>query len=720
MLGERMVSAGSSGSFLDNGSYLINTANTPEAYITQLFNDEYVVGLSQRMKGSSFRVDRYNQISVFEHDRSFYLSEENGAHRLFQGEGHNHQVEFHPGYVIGKEDFEDFGVEMKAFVPVTGKREFWKICVTNTDKVSKQLNLFCHFPISMVGPMGGECRLEKERNYVYKYSFPYHVFYEDMEKVKNNYAYTYVLSDIAPASYEGRGQVFKGCDNPLELPVAVQNGSCSNCPGEGKDLAASLHYAIELMPGESKAVTLVLGCSVKKEEIDELAAAFPSFEEELNQVEKLWEARCSAYHIETPYREVNHLFNLWFPMRATYLTRLNRGSAYCPIRNQLQDALGYSMVEPEEALKYALEVLRRQKHNGYIKQWNMVDGSPAQKLCKIEHSDGPIWLILCITEIIQNTGKLEHFLQLEPYSDCDVKESVLEHLRKAALYMDTMVGAHGLCLFLDGDWTDPINGAGRKGKGESVWNSMALIYAIKQLTAIFPDEELTAIANRHAENINKYCWDGKWYIAGFDDDGIPFGKSTDKEARIFLNTQSWAFIAGIVPEENKAILNESIETLRTPFGYLLLAPALTAWNPVWGRVSLKQKGTGENGSVYCHASMFKALGDCMQGNKAEAFRTLFDTLPINGANSPDKNHQLPLFVPNSYFGIEGPNFGKSTRSSGTGTNAWMIWVMLKHILGVQTTVSGISFQNNLPECLQGTKVTVKYRDELYHYQGSAE
>lgn len=51
-------------------------------------------------------------------------------------------------------------------------------------------------------------------------------------------------------------------------------------------------------------------------------------------------------------------------------------------------------------------------------------------------------------------------------------DTVLEHLKQAVRYMYSQVGTHGLCLFLDGDWTDPINGAGRGGKGESVWNSM--------------------------------------------------------------------------------------------------------------------------------------------------------------------------------------------------------------------------------------------------------
>jgi cellobiose phosphorylase len=74
-----------------------------------------------------------------------------------------------------------------------------------------------------------------------------------------------------------------------------------------------------------------------------------------------------------------------------------------------------------------------------------------------------------------------------------------------------------------------------------------------------------------------------------------------------------------------------------------------------------------------------------------------------------------LFVPNSYFSIEGPNFGKSTRKSGSGTNAWMLWVMLKYILGVKATINGITFEDNLPECLKGTKVTVKFRDEFYRF-----
>lgn len=694
---------------------MVNNPCTPIPYQTSLFNDEYVMDLTQRLKGSSYRIKDYNRITVLERDRSFYISEENGCHRLFQGEGSNYGVEYDLGGVTATESYNGFHVEAKTFVPVEGKREFWKLTVTNTGDKSSVFNLFCHFPIFHTGPMQGSCNWNEEENYIYKYAFPYHVFFEEMEKVREDYPYTYVISDCKITSFDGCGHAFTGYDNPFIMPVAVKKGMCSNCPGIGRDLKATAHYRLEVAPGESSSVTMVVGCAIKEEEIKALAAKVPSFEEEYVKVERLWEKRCGEYHIETPYTEINHLFNKWFKKEATFLTRLNRNSNRCPIRNQLQDAMGYSFVEPMEAFEYAMKVLRRQHFNGYSKQWIMADGAPEAGLCKLEHSDGPIWLILCITEIINNIGDKELFYHEEAYADRDVKESVFEHLRKAALYMSTQVGVHGLCLFLDGDWTDPINGAGRGRKGESVWNSEALVYAIRQLTAIFPDEELTAIADKLAENINKYCWDGKWYIAGFNDEGIAFGTSKDKEARLFLNTQTWAFIAGIVPEERKAVLRESIETLKTPFGYLLLDPALTSWDPNWGRVSVKQAGTNENGSVYCHASMFKALGDCMQGEKTKAFETLLSTLPVNAQNPPEKNLQLPIFVPNCYIGLKGANFGKSSARGNTGTNAWMIWVMLKHILGVKTSVEGISFDNSIPSCLEGTKITRKFRGEIYEF-----
>ena len=249
----KKIDVGKYGKFLDGGQYVVTTASTPEAHTTTLFNDEYIMEISQRIKGEGSRIQDYNQITVFEADRSFYISDEKNAYRLFQGEGKSHEVEYDLGHVTGRETFDDYSVEMTTFVPVSGKREFWKVCVTNNSEEERKVNLFCHFPFYVNGPMGGECVWDEQINCVYKYAFPYHVFYHEMEEVKDNFAYGYCLSDTPLTSYEGRGQVFRVSENPFDMPVAVRNGYCTNCPGQGKDLKATLHYALELAPGESKA-----------------------------------------------------------------------------------------------------------------------------------------------------------------------------------------------------------------------------------------------------------------------------------------------------------------------------------------------------------------------------------------------------------------------------------------------------------------------------------
>lgn len=113
--------------------------------------------------------------------------------------------------------------------------------------------------------------------------------------------------------------------------------------------------------------------------------------------------------------------------------------------------------------------------------------------------------------------------------------------------------------------------------------------------------------------------------------------------------------------------------------------------------------------------MFKALGDCISQDTAAAYDAVLRTLPTNPENPTEKNLQLPLFVPNYYFGIENENFGKSSCNYGTGTTAWLIWVMVKHILGIKITVDGISAKGTVPPLLKGTEVEYRLKGKNYKF-----
>lgn len=295
-----------------------------------------------------------------------------------------------------------------------------------------------------------------------------------------------------------------------------------------------------------------------------------------------------------------------------------------------------------------------------------------------------------------------------------------EHLTRAARYMYEHRGSHGLCLMGDGDWTDPINGAGRKGRGESTWSTLALIHCVNLLLenlskGLEPVEIgwLKAIREELVDCVNQNCWAGDRYVAGFDDDGAAFGAPEDGD-RLFLNAQTWAILAGVPNEKRLAKLEETLRRLETPFGPLLLDPPFDGWDARWGRISIKKSGTTENGSVYCHASMFKAYSDAARGDGDALYDTLRRTLPTNPDNPPEVNLQLPTYVPNYYYALKGsPNYGRSSCHSGTGTVGWMLQIILEGLLGVKAKAEGIALAPCLPEGWDNVRCTRRFRDAVY-------
>ena len=362
--------------------------------------------------------------------------------------------------------------------------------------------------------------------------------------------------------------------------------------------------------------------------------------------------------------------------------------------------MGYAFVEPEEAAAYIDTVMRRQQQDGFITQWYMTDGSPKRALCLLNHTDGPIWLILSAAVLIAQLGDIALYDRTAAYIDGG-EGTVQEHLFRAAEYMYHSRGSHGLCLIGDGDWTDPINGPGRGGKGESVWTTMALIYAMMQLaeSGAYSQEQVARLVMMMTElrnRLNEHVWSKDRYVVALDDEGYALGSVEDND-RIFLNTQTWAIMAGVPTPERLSLVRKTIAKLATPLGPLLLDRPFFAWDERWGRISIKKSGTTENGAVYSHATMFKAFSDAVLGDGDALYEALWRTLPTNPDNPPEVSLQVPLYLSNYCYSLQGsPNFGISSGNYGTGTVSWMLLVILEHLAGVRATPQGIVIDPCLP------------------------
>lgn len=663
--------------------YIIETPKTPRHWTNRLFNDEYVLELNQTMQGDSKAFINFNTTDFIKRQRHFYVREiKNGEifcplYTPLKTKLDFFKTEYGLGTHKVMSGYKGIESEIRAFVPVKGFKEYWTVRIKNTTNEEKTLSLFSAYSFEDFSFMGSNAGFDDEKNYIYKTAYPGAASYDETINNDKKLKYVYAYCDKKVDSYETNKYRFYGCEDETEMPKEVKEGALKNTVTQGMEsILAAFENKFVLKPDETFEVNFILGVTVHRDDIEEEIKS--SVEKELQKVEALWKKRCDRFKVKTENSDLDTLVNYWFKKQVTFLSRTNRLDCSSPVRNELQDTMGYAFCEPYEAFEIVKKVMKRQFMSGYIKQWNIHGGAPQRGLATLRHSDAPLWLIICFIEIISYIIKDESLYNtMIGYCDSDKEESVWEHLRRAAYFMSSLeeTGSHGLCLMRDGDWTDPMNGVGRLNRGESVWNSMVLVYCIKEMNKIYYDEELAERAEKLTENINKYCWDGEWYLAAIDDFGRKVGTKEDEEGKIFLNTQTWAIISGVATGERLEKTIKSLDKLKTRCGYKLSDPPFSEWNEKWGKISVKQMGALENGAVYCHGTLFKAFGDLLIGDEKSAMKAILASLPTNPKNPPETNMQLPLYVPNYYFGIENENFGRSSCFYNTGTTSWIMVIL---------------------------------------------
>ena len=713
------------GYFSEGGRcYNITNPLTPSRWVNHLINKKYFTEVDQILQGVSRSINKnYNQSSNTTGMRQFYLHDHKSGssfHLNAIENNPNYLCKFYTNKTVLCNDSDGVKSEVCIYLPTDEQKEMWKVTLTNSTNEEKEVSLYSVTGFFANGTMGGTCIYEN--NTIVNYAFPYHVYYQDKEKAEEEVGYYFLTTDKTPFACDMSQYRFWGNYAQVGMPVAVTSGKCSDIAGEIEDFVGAMQHKFTLAPGQSESVYFAIGCAVKSSEITEYQSGFTAeyAQGKLDESDAFWDGISNTSTIKTDDEVIDALVNHWFKRQSVFLTYSHRGGNTAPMRNDLQDAVGYSLCDPEDAKNYMYDVLKRQHKNGYSKQWVSLDGHKGG-LCLLEHCDAPVWVAICLSILANQSGDPDILNDIIPYED-EGEGTLLEHMIRAIEYVSADVGSHGLCLMHDGDWTDPMNGIGRLGIGESTWTTLAAIYGaqlIAELCEAIGDAEnkakLEAIIERLDKAVNDTCWDEQagYYYGGWHDDGKPFGYTED--GIIVLNSQSWAVLAGVARGERLERVRASIDKISTTFGVYVNYPPFMEWNPRWGRISIKRPGTTENGCVYCHASMFKAAGDAKVGDGEALFDTLYRTAPHNKDNPVQVNRQLPLFVPNYYYSLEGsPNFGRSSNGYGTGTVTWFFMLAIESLLGMRKTVRGIKLNPVLPASWDNVEITRTFKGATYH------
>lgn len=316
------------------------------------------------------------------------------------------------------------------------------------------------------------------------------------------------------------------------------------------------------------------------------------------------------------------------------------------------------------------------------------------------------------------------FLQEEiPYYKSEKTGTVLDHCRRGINFLFTELGSHGLCLWGGGDWNDSLNSAGLQLKGESVWLSEAAVASGKEFAGLLEiigerneADVLRVKIQALTENLLKHAYEQGHFLCGFNDWGEKVGSYENKEARIFLNMQTWAVLAGILDEKAANELMDLVEKeLSCPFGYVLCKPSYSKGDDHIGRVSYMEKGAYENGSVYNHGVAFKIAADCRLGRGDIANKTVRKMLSNNPKNDCLKSGVEPYAVSNMYLGPENKlRSGEAVMGWITGTAGWLFRDIVENIAGVRAGYRGLELSPCLPSAWKEVSARREYRNATYN------
>jgi len=524
----------------------------------------------------------------------------------------------------------------------------------------------------------------------------------------------FIAADTEPVSWDASLEKFIGPKRTITDPMAVTSGTCGNSYASVRMPTGSLHFQMQLEMGEKADVRFLVGACEDLSTIQTFRQKYLSGSlDKCDVFDALAAERTEMMgniQVDTPEDTINNMLNIWGKQQSHYLATWCRWG-YKGYRDIVQMSQGVLYWDKDLARKNLLSALRHQYNDGFaLRGWNPLD--------TLRYVDCGSWLISAITEYLKETSDMAFLDETVPYFD-EGKATVYEHLVKVITRLYSDRGQHGLCLSFFGDWNDSLTGVCKKGKGQSVWMSMAFCRCAILMAELADHigkkddaEKMRQLHKEMADAVNAHAWDGKWYICALDDEARPIGSQKNEQGKIFLNTQSWAQLGQICDGQRwQASLAAVDEFLDSGWGLQLNWPTYTKPEKNVGRLSYMRPGICENGSVYTHGNAFFYLA-FLERQMADRALDLWRSVHPSNPDRPVKNQ--PNVFANGYFGPDNDmNPGQAEHMWTTGSATWLISSTIEYMLGLRRTYDGIIVKPSLPSEWGTVSIVRTFRGTTY-------
>ncbi len=744
------------GYFSDGGrEYVITTPLTPRPWGNVISNGDWGMMVSQTGSGYSWRGNAgQNRITRSFQDlvrdnwgKYFYIRDTqrhsywSAAYKPVMRPASHFSVTHGLGYSIFRQTVEEIASELTIFVAPAAPVEIFRLTLTNRGAESRSLDV-TSYAEWLLGFAPDEHRefhklfietwADEAARAVYArkclWGFP-----DDRGRHNNvDWPYTAFMAVSEPLkSFDCDKESFIGLYRNDDAPDAMLQPMLACRAGRYGDAIAALQVAVSLAPGESRTVVFCLGAAEDgKEDANSLIRRYADIaaaERTLAEVHAFWSRFIDSERVETPDPALDLMTNYWLKYQAISC-RLWGKSAFYQVsagwgfRDQLQDSQIFLVSEPERAKQQLLLHAANQFVEGDVYHWWFtIKGWGPRTNC----SDDLLWLPFILDSYLKETDDYSILDELVPYLNGPAG-SIYEHCRRAIERSFSRFSPRGIPLMGDHDWNDGLSAVGTLLKGESFWVAEFLYMILGSFAPIARmrgderfAEKCDVVRESLKDALNRYGWDGEWYLMATTDDGLLLGsreneEGTLPEGAIFLMPNIWAVMSGMADDGRANTAMDAVTRyLLKDYGALLNFPAFTSPRPDVGYVTRYAPGLRENGGVYTHAATWAVWAYAAAGQPARAYEAYRKICPPNRSGDIDAYKAEPYVTPGNIDGPVSPLYGRGGWTWYTGSAQWLHRVATHWILGIRPQADGLLVDPSIPAEWPGFRVSRRFRGAQY-------
>ena len=681
----------------DGSTFVIDDPETPRHWYNYLFNDEYVTFTSQVGFGEGFAQDDMgNRIKVLS-NRNVFISENGQAHSACGLPMKYGYTDYSCTHTNGSSEicltYRDIASRLRIFVPNSGMCEVWSVTVKNLKDERRTVSVIPFASTDFDGVYKPQGYNLSTGGYSHGLNAVWGKGYTPFYSKKNVPVWIYMSASERADGYDSRRNAFVGPYGTDITPVAMERGAhCLNSDCNSEKLCLALECKVELEPMGEKTVHFTVGAHLGK---DAVPPTDRWVNAEYTAMKDKYAEDLSGVSIKSPMPHFDELINGWMKYAADMGSRWAR-VRHNGYRDMTSDTECLAAVNPALAWERIKRVLTYQYSNGYAPR-TVIDGAVRDR----NFSDNTVWLAFTVCTVIKELGKPALLNEKVKFND-GTEASVYEHIKRSVEFLYCFQGLYGLIRIWGGDWNDCVNYAGLKGKGVSVWLSIAWVRANNCFAEMASwlgnnDDVKTAQerGNIMRDRIEKYGYDEKsgYYIYARTDDDIIMGNIDCDEGKIFLIPQLWSVLSGL--KHGASSMDKAEEILETPIGIRLAYPAYSYQRDYIGSMAEKAPGVQDNGGIYLHPSAWKLAVDCLLRRPDKVEEGLKKMMPWDTEYAVKCGEPYAMF--NSYFAPEtGYREGTPDQSWRTASSSWLLKSTVEYIYGMHPEIDGLRICPCLP------------------------